>query len=244
MFSRSAYFLATLSFALLSASSTVAQNAVFVEKGEGVCTDAIGSQYDYLETTGIASVAGCQSRCTSLDATSLRGIEYEASSQGCLCLYENGAGFPANAFSEVGTDAGIGGVAGANSTFASFQCYTYSGGGSYSLVGTGGCVDASGEFYSYTIPFNVQGTQTAVTCENACTAAGTSGLVGLDYNGECYCLYSAESAPTVASITSVSSNSGSGPVAGASTFAGVTCQSFEISKYKNETRSCIESRKL
>lgn len=226
MLSRSASMLVTLCLTLLS-TSTLAQ--VFVWKGEGVCVDSANSQYDYLETTGIASANACQERCTSLDSSSLRGIEYEAASQGCLCLYENGASFPANAFSEIGDDAGSGAIAGANATYATFQCYQFNG-GSYSLVGTGGCIDSRGEFYAFSIPFNAQGTQTAATCQNACTASGTNGLVGLDYDGLCYCLYEAGYAPTVASTNAVLSNTGTGVVAGVSTFAGVTCQSYEISK--------------
>mmetsp|Transcript_12131 Transcript_12131/g.28959 ORF Transcript_12131/g.28959 Transcript_12131/m.28959 type:complete len:295 (+) Transcript_12131:60-944(+) len=226
MLSRSASLLATLCLALCSTSTTLAQ-MVFVPKGEGVCVDSTSSQYDYLETTGVTSVAGCQARCTSLYSSSLRGIEYEASAQGCLCLYENGAGFPANAFAEFGTDAGNGAIAASNSTFSNFQCYSYSG-GSYSLVGTGGCIDSRNDFFSFAVPFNARGTQTAATCQSACTAAGTNGLVGLDYNGECYCLYTnAASTPSVASTNGVSSNSGTGAVAGTSTFAGVICQGYE-----------------
>lgn len=222
--SRNASFLATLCLALLSPQNTIAQK-VFVPKGEGVCVDSAGAQYDSLETLGITSIEGCQSRCTILDGTNLRGIEYEATSQKCNCLYENGAGFPANALIEVGEDVGAGGVAGTNATFSTFQCYTFTG-GSFSLVGTGGCVDSNSEFYSFATPLNARGTQTAVDCQGGCVAAGTNGLVGLDYNGECYCLYSVEGARTVASSAIVPTNSGTGTVAGTSTFAGIVCQGF------------------
>jgi len=213
--------LLALCLALLT-SSSIAQ---FTDVGSGVCVDGSGSQYDYVETTGVSSTSVCQSRCSSLDTTNLRGLEYESTTQGCLCLYENGAGVPANAFSEGGTEPGSGAVAGSNSTFATFTCYSYSG-GSYSNRGTGGCVDSSQNFYSYGIPFNARGSQTLGTCQSACSAAGTSGLVGLDYDGECYCLYSSGSHPTVFFTNAVSSNSGSGFVGRANTMSGVTCQRY------------------
>ena len=229
MFSRSASIVASLCLFFLTTYSK-AQQSVFVAKGDGVCVDSASAQYDYIETAGVTSIAGCQNLCTSLDASNLRGLEYEAASQGCLCLYENGAGAPGNAFFEVGAEAGVGPVAGTNATFSTFQCYSYSG-GSFFLVGTGGCVDSNADFYSYATPFNVQGTQTAATCQNACVAAGTNGLIGLDYNGECYCLYTSGSAPTIASTTGVFTNGGTGNVASTSTFPGVICQGFELSEY-------------
>jgi len=209
---------------LLSASTIIAEE-FFVEKGEGVCVDSAGAEYDYIETYGVVSASECQSICTSHDTSNLRGIEYEAATQACLCLYENGAGFPDNAFYSIGSDLGAGAVARSNSTFSTFQCYSFSG-GSYSLVGTGGCIDSNNNFYSYGTPFNAQGLQTAAICQSACTATESSALVGIDYDGECYCLYSAESQPSIEFNSGVSSYSGTGAVAGVSTFAGVVCHAY------------------
>ncbi|CAJ1948291.1 unnamed protein product [Cylindrotheca closterium] len=206
----------------LVATSTIGQ---FTDVGNGVCVDGSGSQFDYVERAGVASTAACQTTCSSIDTTNLRGLEYESTTRGCLCLYENGAGVPANAFAEGGVEPGGGAVAGANSTFATFTCYSFSG-GSYTNRGVGGCVDSRANFYSYGVPFNARGSQTLGTCQNACTAAGTSGLVGLDYDGECYCLYSEGSQPTVFFNNAVSSNSGSGTIGRTNTMAGVTCQRF------------------
>lgn len=235
MLSRSASFLAVCLTLLLSTSSTIAEE-FFVEKGEGVCVDSAGAEYDYIETIGVASATRCQSVCTSHDTSNLRGIEYEAATQACLCLYENGAGFPASVFSDAGSDSGAGSVAGSNSTFSTFQCYSFSG-SSYSLVGTGGCTDSSTNFFSYGTPMNAQGIQTADTCQSACTAAQTSGLVGIDYDGGCYCLYTAGSQPSLAFSSGVSTNSGTGAVAGVSTtVAGIFCHAYVgkcAEKHKN-----------
>ena len=202
--------------------------------GEGVCVDSAGAQYDALETAGVASVGDCQTRCVGLDGTHLRGIEYEAASQKCDCLYENGAGFPSNAFIEVGADAGRGAVAGVNSTFSTFTCYKFQG-NSFSLVGTGGCVDNQDEYYSFATPLNARGTQTTVDCQNACIAAGTNGLVGLDYDGECYCLYTTDAAPVVAASAVIPTNSGTGDVVGASTFARIECRAYAMRKFDHSS---------
>lgn len=231
MISKSVSFLATLSVALLS--SSMAQ-MVYVPKGEGVCVDSSNNQYDSLATF-VTSISECQTRCVSMDPTNLRGIEYEAAAQKCLCLYENGAGLPANAFSEIGDDLGVGAVAGTNATFSTFRCFRYAG-GSFSYLGVGGCIDSNNEFFSFATPVNAQGVQTDAVCQSACIAAGTNGLVGLDYNdnGDCFCLYTLGSAPTVTARAVVNSNRGTGPVAGTSTFAGIECQGFEARKLDQE----------